>query len=290
MKSQGASATAKVIAASTILLGSKPSTSALVAPNAASLCKMFLSGSRADRCLARSAANPVTRRLWLWLERKTLPGIVAHYWHRKRWIERRCRDAIHNGISRLIVLGAGFDTLGARLAVEFPQLDVIEIDHAGTQRAKQKTLTANPGVLPNNLRFIALDLSAEPMPASLLKGSCATTVVIEGLLMYLAEAHVAHLFDSLSTLPRSSRILFSFMTRWPDGRLGFRPRSWLVERWLAWRGEPFTWALEPDAMQRFLAAHHVRLLEMVLTNQLTEQSAAGISCLEGENIVECEPA
>lgn len=113
----------------TILLASEERTADLVPPQAAKLCDVFLSTSRADRALAASARQPVTRSLWQGLERLVLPGIMAHYWHRKRWIEQWCRRGIADGCTRIVVLGAGFDTLGCRLAQEFSGLQVIEIDH-----------------------------------------------------------------------------------------------------------------------------------------------------------------
>lgn len=290
MKPAQASNTAKVIAASTIVLASDPRTSALVAPGAAALCQKLLSGSRADRWLARSAAHPLTRALWRWLERLTLPGIMVHYWHRKHWIESRCRHAIAEGFERVIVLGAGFDTLGLRLSKEMQQIEVIEIDHPATQDAKQRALADNAAAPSVNLRFIALDLATDPIPATLFSDRKATIVIVEGVLMYLSLADVSRLFDSLRKLPGDRlRILFSFMTKWPDGQSGFRPRSRLIERWLVWRNEPFTWSLEPQAMQDFLAAYGFRLMEMALTRQFSEPSATSTSMLEGENLVVCEP-
>jgi methyltransferase (TIGR00027 family) len=290
MNQAQASTTAKVIAASTILLASDPRTSAQVASGAAALCQKLLSGSRADRLLAKSAVQTVTRALWCCVERLTLPGIVSHYWHRKRWIEGRCRKAIAEGFERVVILGAGLDTLGLRLSDELRQLDVIEIDHPATQGAKLRALAGNSAAQSSNLRFIALDLSAAPLPAILFSDSKATIVIIEGLLMYLSPADVVRLFEALRQLSGYRvRIVFSFMTKWPDGRSGFRPHSWLVERWLAWRNEPFTWALEPHGMQAFLAAHRFRLVEMVETPQFNDQSAIEAPGLDGENLVVCEP-
>ena len=62
-----------------------------------------------------------------------------------------------------------------------------------------------------------------------------------------------------------------------------------ADRWLAWRNEPFASALEPEAMQDFLAAHRFSLVEMALTRQFTEPSATRGPLLEGENMVVCEP-
>jgi hypothetical protein len=64
VKAGQASTTAKVIAASTVLLASSPADQALVPAGAAALCCHFLSTTWTDRCLSRSASSPWTR--WLW--------------------------------------------------------------------------------------------------------------------------------------------------------------------------------------------------------------------------------
>jgi methyltransferase (TIGR00027 family) len=299
MKAAQASATAKVIAASTLLLDSDARTAPLVAPGAAALCRQLLSGNRADRWLAWSAVHPVTRALWRAVEWLTLPGIMSHYWHRKRWIETRCRTAVGEGFSRVIVLGAGLDTLGLRLARELPHIEVIEVDHPATQYAKRRALQAGDqgedtkAGLPQNLRFVACDFGAGALPVELL-GDCRPTMfVVEGVLMYLPPAAIDRLFTALCKAhghcPRM-RVVFSFMSIWPDGRSGFRPYSRLVDRWLSWRREPFTWALEPGAMPYFLAIHRFRMLEMAMTPELRVSQGRVASTLEGENLVVCEPA
>lgn len=290
MRPAQASNTAKVIAASTLLLASDRRTAELVAPGAASICKLLLSGTRSDRWLAASATFPLTRALWRWVERLTLPGIMAHYWHRKRWIERRCRDAIAAGYARVIVLGAGFDTLALRLSAELQNTEFIEIDHPATQQAKRRALARNNFSPSNAVRFIAHDFNDGPLPATLPRDGKSSVVIAEGVLMYLPPARIKELLDALREMNYTRMlVLFSFMSTWPDGSSGFRPRSALIERWLAWRGEPFTWALEPDAMPDFLAAHRFRLVEMALTRQFSTPSSTSVPMLEGENLVECEP-
>ncbi len=289
MKPFEASNTAKVIAASTILLASDARTAPLVAPGAAALCRSMLSGSRVDRWLASSAANPLARTLWRAVEHFTLPGIMAHYWYRKRAIEIRCRQAIAQGVERILILGAGLDTLALRLAREMPGIDMVEIDHPATQSAKVGALSGATELPPKNLQFIACDLAIQPIPSTPFDDGKVCLVIIEGVLMYLPPTEVARLFDTLYKLARSgTRIIFSFMSAWPDGGSGFRPKSWLIERWLAWRGEPFLWSLQPDAMGDFLAARGFRLVEMALTREFSEAATASGVRTEGENLVVCE--
>jgi methyltransferase (TIGR00027 family) len=289
MKQGEASSTAKVIAASTLLLASDPRTASLVAPGAADLCRTLLSTNRSDRLLARSAEWQPTLALWRMLERLTLPGIMAHYWDRKRWIERWCRVGLAQGFRRVVVLGAGFDTLGYRLARENAGIDVVEIDHPATQRCKQQALAAHPGCTPANLRFLACDLARETLPLDHWDARLGTLVVVEGVLMYLRPAEVDQVLRSLCACPaRPLRILFSAMARWPDGGSGFRPCSWLIDRWLARRGERFQWSIAPDEVPVFLSERGLRMTALVQPPQLREGTGSR-SRLEGENLITCEP-
>jgi methyltransferase (TIGR00027 family) len=274
MKPAQASSTAKVIAASTILLESENRHAGIVAPDAAALCQLFLSGCMMDRLLAKSAGHPWIRRFWRALEGLTLPGIIDHYWRRKRWLEERCRAAIAEGCGRVVILGAGFDTLGIRLSREFVGVDLIEMDHPATQNAKLRALAIHGVTIPNNLGFTCLDLATEDPPTDLLDDRF-TLFILEGVLMYLPEHAVGRLFGFMQSLPRTrAKVLFSFMTKWPDGSSGFRPHSRLIHCWLAIRGEPFTWSIEPERIAGFLAEHGFEWLETALG-----------TTIEGENLV-----
>jgi len=283
-----ASSTAKLIAASTILLGSDQRTSALVAPGAVALCEKLLSGTLADRLLAASASFGPTRLLWRLVERLIQPGIASHYWHRKSWIERRCRESICEGFERIVVLGAGFDTLALRLSREFPQVEWIEIDHPATQQAKLHAL-GDDAQACGNLRFVPVDFASTALPVELFDDGRATLFIAEGMLMYLPPAEIDRLFETLCRLHApSTRLLFSFMSQWADGRSGFLPQSSWVEAWLAWRGEPFTWSIEPQRIRMFLQRFGLAPIDMAMTQELAAQAGTRDFPLAGENLVLCE--
>lgn len=282
MKANVASATAKVIAANTLLLAADKSAAQPVAPGAADLCRRFLSTSLADRLLALSATCICSRWAWHLLERFTHPGIIEHYWSRKRWIERRVRQALDAGSTRLIILGAGFDTLGSRLAAEFPNLEVLEVDHPATQSVKAAAMLEWTQRPP---RFLPVDLRSEIIPAAAFDNSKRSVVVAEGLLMYLPVADLNRLFATLRSASGELELIFSFMSRWPDGSSGFRPRSRLIEYWLKRTGEPFAWAIAPTDIGQFLTERGFSLSELALTPSF----AVPGNRLEGENLVRCAP-
>jgi methyltransferase (TIGR00027 family) len=295
MKRDRASATAEVIAASTLLLDSEPSTAGLIAPGAAPLCEVLLSDGARGRFLRWSARNKWMRPLWRCLERFTLPGITRHYWLRKQWIEARVRTQIAGGVRRVVVLGAGLDTLALRLAPLWPDVDWIEVDHPATQAMKQRALDRAGIKVPPTLRFAAADLAInDAWPDSVGTGPQATVVVIEGLLMYLAREKVEEvLARQLPALAGGSlNIVFSYMVQWPQGRGGFRPSSRLIDAWLAAQREPFLWMHEPESLPQWLASLGYSVVahaEPPFGAWDTERPHQ-VGLLRGENLVEAQLA
>ena len=286
MKPQQASATAKVIAAAMILLDSREQTRHWVPRYAAQWSEIFLSASRSGRFLVATVKCPLTRALWRCVEKGTLPGIMKHYAHRKRWIEAQCRAAFAGGYGHLVVVGAGFDTLGLRMAEEFPEITVTEIDHPATQNEKLQGMEMHQKAWPQNMRFLPLDLTAQQIPTSACAARKPTIFVMEGLLMYLPEERVRQLFENLHAWPvGASRIIASYMCRRADGKASFTPRSRLIDLWLRQRHEPFCWSRTPEQMRKWLeeAGYFLRC-------HATGPEMAGGPSIEGENFLLAERA
>jgi O-methyltransferase involved in polyketide biosynthesis len=180
------------------------------------------------------------------LQHCVLPGIAAHYRWRKRrivaWVEAILRD----GATQLVVLGAGFDVLGAWIAVRHPQVRVIESDRAGSLALKARAM-ASIRLGASNLHLVAADLAhpADRAVVDVLEAcdvARPTVIVAEGLLMYLPTQQVTALMRELAGGFRvPPQLVATAMSRDARGRVGFVQQSFLVRRWLQHRGEPFRW-------------------------------------------------
>ena len=223
--------------------------------------------------------------MWRSVEGLVQPGIMAHYCHRKLWIEACCREAVANGVERVVVVGAGFDTLALRLAPQFPQVEFVEIDHPATQLQKRTAIARDPQYFAgtNNLSFISANLGVERLPESINDGK-RTLIIAEGVLMYLAPTTVDQLFAALGRSRSPIRLVFSFMTQWDDGSCGFRPRSRWVERWLASRKEPFTWSIPSRTLESYLQTFGLLTLKRATTRDLAVLHGLSDSMLEGEEL------
>jgi methyltransferase (TIGR00027 family) len=192
-----------------------------------------------------------TRALLVAGERLVLPGIIAHYLARKRWLEVRASAALSAGFEQVVVLGAGFDTLAYRLHSAHPTIRFFELDHPATQQPNAAVLK-----VASNLAFLPADL-ARILPSSTLLADPRfvprrrTFVVAEGLLMYFPETRVRAILADLTRLP-AAQVAFTFMAPGADGRAAFRGGSPAIGAWLRFRREPFAWALEPARLAAFL--------------------------------------
>jgi methyltransferase (TIGR00027 family) len=274
MKEDRPSATAYLIARSTLFLSRDPLLGQLVPERSAELCERFVhTRSLFARLLDAVINSRPLRPLATALERATVPGIKLHYALRKRYLEEIARDALREGLRQVVVIGAGFDTLALRLHEAFSETKFFEIDHPATQRVKKRVIENHHS--PNrNLEFISLDLAHGSLEASLLSSAdyrpdADTLFVAEGLLMYLAPAEVDLILQFIRYHSGAkSRFAFTFMETQSDGRIGFRESSRAVDAWLRLRGETFKWGSARTRIGDFLAARGFVAREIITSEAL----------------------
>jgi methyltransferase (TIGR00027 family) len=251
------SSTATLIAAATVLLARDSKLGHLVPPGAAEICAPCVTGFW----------SVMIRMPWLvWAaERATIPGLLLHFILRKRWIEDAVRGALGRGCRQVVVLGAGFDTLAARLAPEFPAVHFLEIDHPATQAVKRAALERQN--LPHLPSFVAADLArtslGEALAASPYDRNSPSVFVVEGLLMYLTTEEVGTLFSAIGELqPHGSELVFTVMEPRPDGGVAFHNATWVERVLLALWKEPFKSAVSREVLPGALAGWGLRLREV----------------------------
>jgi methyltransferase (TIGR00027 family) len=266
VRADRASATARLIAAATVMReGAEDGPPA----GAGAWCARFLSTSVPDRLLLASARSRIGRAWWGWIESATIPGIVSHWMCRKRVIDHLVREAIDDGYSQLIVLGAGLDSLAWRLAGERTHERIISADHPATlsvvRSALARRLDSTSGESSGTedcverVELLALDIDIDDAICVLttsrtFDSTRATIVVVEGVLMYLAEPGVERVLRALASLPSAStRLVASWMLDQPGRPIGFEGQGRPVAAWLRRRQEPMRWATTPASLLSFLA-------------------------------------
>ena len=274
MRNHRPSATAHVIAASTVFLSHDPRYAPLIPDLAveASIWFMQACSRVSPRLIGLMQRHWFRAAVAAW-EHATVPGIMLHYLLRKCWLENHVRTRIAAGTDQIVILGGGFDTLALRLHREFPNVHFVEVDHPATQQAKRMALEGR-SLLGTNISFVAADLTQENWEKGLLSQSefrhqADTLIIAEAVLMYIEPKHIDAIFQFLRQhTNQRSRFLFTFMESRPNGTTSFHNATWLLNIWLKWRGEPFTWGIRRDALGSFLRDRDFALRELTTSESL----------------------
>jgi methyltransferase (TIGR00027 family) len=250
------SKTAYKVALNVITLGAKPEMDKFLPPGIVQATEKLLvassaAGARTVRW-ARSRRMVSVYEAFDWM----LPGQFEAFAHRKAFCERHARDGIGAGATQILVLGAGYDTMGWRLAPEFSGVNFFEIDHPATARLKAKGIDSMGW--RKNLCLIAEDLGKRKLVDVLKTNqswdlSARTVIIAEGLVMYLPPDAVRDLFCQCAAVAGvGSRIAFSYIPTGADGRPDAGRWTGLMLWLQKVAGEPWTWSIRPEELGMFL--------------------------------------
>ena len=183
MRENKPSKTACKVALNVVTLGAKPGMEHILPPGIVEATANLLVVSSAARAgVVRKAGSRrmvSVREAFDW----TLLGEFDAIGARKAFCERQVRNGIGAGAAQVLVLGAGYDTMGWRLAPEFSGVNFFEIDHPATARLKARGIEAMGR--RDNLCLVAGDLGKRKL-LDLLKDTpswdrrARTIIVAEG--------------------------------------------------------------------------------------------------------------
>jgi methyltransferase (TIGR00027 family) len=250
------SRTARKVALNVVMLGTQPRTATLLpAGSADATARLLVAAGVANERTLRLARRQSMVALVEWFD-WMMPGQFEGFARRKQFCERQVRRAIDDGATQVLVLGAGYDTLGWRLAPAFPKVRFYEIDHPATAGAKAKGVAKlGPHA---NLHLVAEDLAHERLSDVLARVpdwdvSADSIVVAEGLLMYLPATAVRELFQQIAASSgHGSRVVFSYVGQRGDGRPDAGPWSRLALWTVSLMGEPWLWGHPAATLDDFL--------------------------------------
>ncbi len=218
--------------------------------------------------LARFARTTPGRQCLDAIERIALPGLATHHCRRKRWLIERLRMLPSD--ARLLWLGVGFDALGLTLCRERPLRQLIELDHPDSLRLRMRVLEdvelqrdfdltrstdaarASLTLPDDRARLVALCAQVDAHRRGVAR---PTTLVVEGVTMYLPARGLVRLLRQLAALPAPPRLLFTALAPTQQNGHGFAADHAGTRRWLARRGEPFLWRCTPLRMHALLRRH-----------------------------------
>ncbi len=228
-------------------------------------------------CLEAGVVKPWMCRLFesRWYQRlidRTVrwigPGELWRLTLRKRFVDDEVRTAINEGARQLLIVGAGFDTLGIRIAQDLGDVTVVEVDTGPTVQQRSGALR-RLGVDHANHHMVGADLSGNSIRELLVRLSCwrpdvNSVAVAEGVLMYLTESDVRSFLEEIkSSCGPGGRLIMSYLAADKRGRPYMGKLGVLVRASLDFAGEPLRWALREGELQHFLEESGFRLAGQV---------------------------
>lgn len=169
---------------------------------------------------------------------------------RSRFAEDELKEAVQRGIRQYVVLGAGLDTFAYRQPPFAAPLQIFEVDHPASQKAKLDRLSSADIHVPENVVFVPVDFERMDLQNALVsKGfdqELPTFFSWLGVLAYLTPSAIESTLRFVASLPSPNGIVLS--TFMPDSALSgidLKVAEFLTAN-LAARGEPVLTKLLPS--------------------------------------------
>ena len=83
---------------------------------------------------------------------------------RARYAEQTLEQAVEDGITQYVIIGAGIDSFAFRRPDLMKRIDVFEIDHPVTQRKKLERIGRTAMRTPSRMHFVPADLERVSTP------------------------------------------------------------------------------------------------------------------------------
>mmetsp|Transcript_13695 Transcript_13695/g.27714 ORF Transcript_13695/g.27714 Transcript_13695/m.27714 type:complete len:323 (+) Transcript_13695:240-1208(+) len=198
---------------------------------------------------------------------------------RTKIIDFYALQAIKNGASSLIILGAGFDTRAYRLPLS-ADMNVFEVDSAPTQAAKREILQQK-GIDASHVTFVAVDFNRERFVDKLdqngfRKGEPAV-IVWEGVASYLTIEATRAILKMIHNHCASGTVVLATFPVQIDAKDERDMKQLKVRKEVAAIGEPNDgWGVPEGEEKRFIESAGFELIEQLDSEALEIKFFASI--------------
>ena len=200
---------------------------------------------------------PLVGRAYSWVRERRFPGLRGGILARARYIDESLAASLRDGVEQVVILGAGNDTRGYRLAVDGIKARVFEVDHPSTQSIKTGKVRELFGGLPEHVTYVSIDFCTEDLKERLVASgydrSKKTFFIWEGVIYYItARAADATLrFVTGNSAPGSTIVFDYFPLSVINGTSGCREADNLRQL-VAKLGEPFIFGIDDGEIEPYL--------------------------------------
>ncbi|CDP83191.1 MULTISPECIES: SAM-dependent methyltransferase [Mycolicibacterium] len=223
------------------------------------------------RALIRAARWPLARKLLIETTERSGPGLWANLTCRKRYIGDKLTAALPD-IDAVVILGAGLDTVGYRLA-RHSAIPVFEVDLPVNIERKRSVVHRALGSVPDSVHLVPVDFEHDDLAAELAehghRAQHRTFFIWEGVTQYLSADGVASTFEFLRSATPGSRLVFTYVrSDFIDGTNRYGAES-LYRRFRV-RSRLWQFGLNPDDVAAFIGPYGWQLAEQAGPDYLAE--------------------
>ncbi|WP_166919555.1 class I SAM-dependent methyltransferase [Flavobacterium poyangense] len=216
------------------------------------------------RLAVRLSKNKRVRKYISTTIQNKIPGAFSSGLARTKYIDDLLQSSLSEGITQVIILGAGFDTRALRLDF-LKSASVIEIDHPNTSNFKIDIFKKRIGKPPENITYCQIDFNKQSLDELAVQYhfdfTKPTTLIWEGVTNYLTAAAISKTFTFISRFPKGSVIIFTYVHQEiltdPSSFLGgeklLKDLEKLEEHW--------TFGFLPSELPDYLKQFNLTLLE-----------------------------
>jgi methyltransferase (TIGR00027 family) len=192
---------------------------------------------------------------------------------RHRYAEDRLLELVSDGLDQYVLLGAGLDTSPLRHRLVLDRCRVFELDHPASQAWKLRRFTSAGLTAPENVVFIAADLTVDELDVVLREGGFdpqrPSFVSWLGVTYYLTVDAVVKTLNTIASWAPGTHVVFDYFLppdTWPP-EMHSQAQSYaaLGEPWITWWGD--------SEVERLLSECALDAVELVTTAEVIERYA-----------------
>ena len=200
---------------------------------------------------------------------------------RTHYIDAALKKAAAEGVTQVVVLGAGFDSRAYRFRASHPQLRFYEVDLPATIEAKKARVAQALGALPDYVRYAPIDFNTQKLedvlPPLGYDAKQRTFFLLEGVVMYVVEPGNAATFDFIrANSAPGSVVVYDYVLRQV---IEGKTKNYYAAAYLAYaverQGEPYIFGWTPPQAAAWAKKRGFRVVEDVDHKELTRRHLTG---------------
>ena len=215
-----------------------------------------------QRALVGAMRWPLLRRLTIAAGERAVPGSWSIITCRKRFIDDKLDEALPD-IDAVVILGAGMDTTGLRLARR-SDVQVFEVDLPVNIERKKAAVERALGAVPASVHLVPVDFERDELMDRLVghgySTGARTFFIWEGVTQYLTEDAVRATLTALQGAAAGSLLVFTYVRKdFIDGS-NMYDAALLYKRFRQ-RQQLWKFGLDPDDVAVFVGTYDWQLVE-----------------------------